>query len=271
MRRAGGRGGRRGGDRGFALVLVLWALALLSAVAAGEAGRRRALALDTRAAEAAALRAGAREAGLVLALAAIRAARAGGGAVPGFLSCRFGVARIDVAIEDEEGKVDLNHAGPPALAALFAALGAAAGEAERLSGAVIAFRSPGPAAPGLRRGRADVLGEYRAVPGLAALPGLARLATVYSGRGTLAGPAVPEALRAALAEAGLSELAEGPGARTTFRLRLRAVAEGGEALAEAVVRLPAAGPGRAQVLDWRTDAAEPPPAGPDPAPPCLPG
>lgn len=53
-------------------------------------------------------------------------------------------ADIEVRIVDENGKLDLNQAAPPLLAALLVALGQQQPDAERLAGAIVDWRDPDP-------------------------------------------------------------------------------------------------------------------------------
>lgn len=120
--------GRRGGDRGFALVLVIWVLGVLAVLAATVAAGSRSEAviarngLETGRARAIA------NAGVTLALAGLidrhRAMR-----WPADGSQRrlhYGGGTIDVAIQDEGGKINLNESPVALIGGLLAELGASA-------------------------------------------------------------------------------------------------------------------------------------------------
>lgn len=170
-------------ERGFALPLVLWALML--AAAAGAVASRSAQTATLRATtlETAAMTRVAADAGVALATVAVLRAVGTGAPVPRRIACRLGVTALAITIEDEHGKIDLNRASLPALAALFGILDLA--EPEALAERVGDHRD----ADGLRRlngaeredyARAGALGP--ADGPFTALDGLARV---------LGWPAVP--------------------------------------------------------------------------------
>jgi len=148
MRRPVGRpADDRGGERGFALVLVIWGLGLISLIAftVMTAERFRVLAaanlIENARAEALA------EAGVNLVRLELVSALAGGTATPLRLAtngrpliCAMpGGALAALAVEDEGGKLDLNAASPKAVAALLRGFGAAVDEADRLAAAIAEF------------------------------------------------------------------------------------------------------------------------------------
>src|SRR5579872_2906114 len=112
-------------QRGFALLLVVWVLAILAVLAAGFAATTRS---DTRLArnfvETARARALA-EAGITEAIAHLlypipsRRWRGDGG----WHEVSFGEGKIRVKIEDEAGKIDINAAAPELMSGLCAVLG----------------------------------------------------------------------------------------------------------------------------------------------------
>lgn len=130
--------------RGAALLLVLWLIALLTALIGGFAMAARIEHMQGRV--------------LVRGLVAEQAARAGieyamvrlAEAEPRrrwqadgrSYRWRFGEARVQLRIVDEQGKVDLNASQQPLLAALFRALGVEQEQAGRLAGAIIDWRDP---------------------------------------------------------------------------------------------------------------------------------
>jgi Type II secretory pathway, component PulK len=145
--RALGRWWRRtteaAGQRGFALVAVLWVLLLLSmlAVSYGLASRTS-LALARNVvgrAEAEALA----DAGVHRVMAGLVATTA----VPFYridgtpYRWAFGNGEVRFSVEDESGKIDINTASPKLLAALFQVVGMRPRDAEALADAVDAYRN----------------------------------------------------------------------------------------------------------------------------------
>lgn len=129
---------------GAALLLVLWLIALLTALIGGFAMAARIEHMQGRV--------------LVRGLVAEQAARAGVEYAMVRLAeaeprrrwqadgrsyrWRFGGARVQLRIVDEQGKVDLNAAQQPLLAALFQALGEEPEQAGRIAGAIVDWRDP---------------------------------------------------------------------------------------------------------------------------------
>ncbi|HYG90384.1 MAG TPA: hypothetical protein VD978_29460 [Azospirillum sp.] len=135
---------RSGPRAGFALVTVLWIVLILSLIAASLMASGRLGLLRTRHAvettQARALADGAVER-VVLDL--LRAYLSGSPAPrPAALALPADGGSIDVRIEDEDGKIDLNRAEPPLLAGLFVQAGLAPAEAAALVDAVADFRDP---------------------------------------------------------------------------------------------------------------------------------
>jgi general secretion pathway protein K len=134
------RPSRRGDERGIALIMVIWMLAVLSLIAASFLAEarvevRRAGNLIARArAEALA------DAGVQLAIA--RLMRDGGGEVPDPWSEPLSGGSVRITVADERGKIDLNGADRDLLAGLFSSHGATATEASAIAAAVIDFRDP---------------------------------------------------------------------------------------------------------------------------------
>ena len=181
-------------ERGIALLLVVWVLALVAVLATGfaddtrsEARRARNLADGARARAAA-------EAGVMLAVAglldrnpATQWPRDGR-----LRRLSYAGAELAVAAQDESGKVDLNASAPELFTALVGALGIDDVAAAALTEAVTARRR---ALDAIRaRGENDPSGDPAARPfwsveELAAIPGVSRAAyerlapfvTVYSG------------------------------------------------------------------------------------------
>ncbi len=189
--------------RGAALVLVLWLVALLTALVGAFALTARVEHLQGRVlAETAAGQERAR-AGIEYALARLQGSpdQAAWLADGRRYRWQFEHARIDLRIIDESGKVDINNADPALLAALFEALEVEPSRAQQLAGAVIDWRDsddlrqpvggaedPDYATAGLPYGakdaRFDSVGELQRVLGMDAglLARLAPLVTVYGDR-----------------------------------------------------------------------------------------
>ena len=128
-------------ERGLALVMVVWVLALLSLVAASflaEARVEARLAFNLAdSAEAEALADGGIHIGAARLL--------GPDGIAGGVQVRewteyLGQGEVEIRIADERGKIDLNGAGRDLLAGLFRSQGASAGAASALAGAVVDFR-----------------------------------------------------------------------------------------------------------------------------------
>jgi general secretion pathway protein K len=193
---------RRRRERGFALLLVIWVLAILSVLAAGFAASTRS---ETRLArnllEAARARALA-EAGAARATEALlqtdpRARwRADGTLYP----MQFAGGAIRIRIEDEDGKIDLNLSPPELLAGLCAELAIADDTCGALVDGVVArrraaapppptgfrFNAPQPA-PDRQHAAFTTIEELRQIPAVdaAAFARLRPFITVYGQNGKL--------------------------------------------------------------------------------------
>ena len=139
-----GRLSGRAGERGIALILVLWVLALLSVIAVGFASNARTELLVVRnQIEAARARAIA-EAGISLAILEMtqmdqeRRWIADGRAHV----LAYGEDRIQVSVQDEAGKIDLNAAPDELLEGVLRAVGVEAASARRLVDAIDDWKDP---------------------------------------------------------------------------------------------------------------------------------
>lgn len=135
---------QRAGQRGVALLLVLWACTLLAILLGGYAALVRTEGLQARYAFAQAQAHYAAEAGLMRALYALHDPQPkqhwlGDGRPYTF---RYDQATVVVRATDEGGKVDLNAAPPEVLRGLFQAAGLTAAEAQGLADRVVDWRSP---------------------------------------------------------------------------------------------------------------------------------
>lgn len=128
--------------RGAALLLVLWLIALLTALIGGFALIARVEAMQGRVLARGLVAQNAARAGLEYAMTRVtqtdprRQWRADGRPY----TWRYGDATVEVTIVDENGKVDLNQADATLLSALMRALGAEQAHAQRLAGAIIDWR-----------------------------------------------------------------------------------------------------------------------------------
>jgi len=150
QRLVGGCNRHCSGESGFALVLVIWGLGLISLIAMTviTAGRNRILAaanlIENAKAEALA------EAGVNLRRLELRAGFSGGSpntlrlATNGEpLLCTMPQGALAaLAVEDEGGKVDLNNASPKLMSALLRGFGAESAEADRVAAAIAEFSRP---------------------------------------------------------------------------------------------------------------------------------
>ncbi len=177
------RGGARSeGDRGFALPLVIWTLALLAAIALGMTAESRSdLAIARNLTDAAQAEAAA-DGGIWRAVARMAdpdgaAAWRPDGSAHG---TAVGAIPVEIAVQDEGGKIDLNKADPQLIANLLRALGIGGSAADSLMAKVMAARAHGD------DGSKPRLLAPADIPGLladgAALQRLRPCVTVYSGQ-----------------------------------------------------------------------------------------
>lgn len=144
-------------QRGVALLVVLWACTLLAILVGGFASIARVEALQTRFTLGQQRARYAAEAGIVRAIVVFQARRRQamlvemGSAPPAesnlpgdgrALAFDFDRVHVAVGVLDESGKVDINHAEPRVLKALFVAAGCSAARANRLTRDVLAWRGP---------------------------------------------------------------------------------------------------------------------------------
>lgn len=146
----------REGSKGFALVTVIWGLAIITLLVISYQSTAR-LRLQTAFNLAGAAQADlAADAGINLALMSLLAERQAGivaqrpahDGAPNF--CAIDAAAVAIALEDEGGKVNLNAASQNLLKAMLEGFGVDPREAEAVAGAIVAFRSP----PGTQLGAA---------------------------------------------------------------------------------------------------------------------
>ncbi len=190
-------------ENGFALILVLWSVALLGLIAASFATGVRSNALIARnAVENAAARALA-DGGVVLAIAGLLDPDGPNAWHPDSMprSLEMQTGRIRVTIADEGGKIDLNAETGPLVADLLRWLGLAPPDALALTREIAGFRAAGDG-----NGAAPVAPRFASVAELTRVPGMtpalfARMepfVTVHSGETTLNVQTAPGALLEAL-------------------------------------------------------------------------
>ena len=278
--------------RGAALLLVLWLIALLTALVGAFALNARIEALQGRVLSGGMQAQEVARAGIEYALVRLADTEPTTRWIADGRSYPWGFAgsRVEISVVDETGKVDLNQAQAPMLSALMQAVGVERDLAERLAGAIVDWRDPDSltqvaggaedpdyAAAGLRYGAKDApfetLGEVEQVLGMTpqVFERIEPHLTIYSGRAQpdqryAQGPVLvalgldPESLLAQRAGTGVTPpagllMATGSG---TYSVASRArLPDGREAVLRTVVR--AGGglvPGSAYTtLRWQEGAA----------------
>ena len=143
----------RGQERGIALLLVIWTLALLSAIAVAVTADGRSARRIAQNVEQAARDRALAEGGIRWGIAQLLDGQAQQRLPPDgrMQSVDIGTARVLVGIEAETGKFDLNTSPPAVLENLLLQAGAAAAEARRIVAAVEAYRKANRAEPGQPR------------------------------------------------------------------------------------------------------------------------
>jgi len=238
--------------RGVALVLVLWLVAVLAALAAGLALAARVEALQVRTLDRGGLARQHARAGIEYAVAQLLA-RPGWAGDGRPLEWRFAGSRVRLQVQDQAGLVDLNQAPPGLLAELFRGQGLDAVAAEALATRIVQRRSQ-------RRGRFLAVAELRALPGMdAALYARLRGLLGVHGGALPAAEVAPVAVRMALrgwSEAGGQAPAAGAVPGSVYSIdSISMSAAGGRAHVRGVVRLDsAADVGRAySILGWEEE------------------
>lgn len=132
------------GQRGVALLLVLWACTLLAILLGGYAALARTEGLQARYQFAQTQAHYAAEAGLMRAVYGLQSPQAGQRWVGDgrLYTFRYDGATVSVRAIDEGGKVDLNAASPEVLQGLFQAAGLPPAQAQALADHVLDWRNP---------------------------------------------------------------------------------------------------------------------------------
>ncbi|MET0581642.1 MAG: type II secretion system minor pseudopilin GspK [Pseudoxanthomonas sp.] len=133
-------------QRGAALLLVLWLIALLTALIGAFALTARVEALQGKVLSDGVRTQELARAGVEYSLARLADTEPTTRWLPDGRSYRWNFAgsEIELHIVDESGKVDLNQAGQPLLTALMQALGTEREPAERVAAAIVDWRDPDP-------------------------------------------------------------------------------------------------------------------------------
>ena len=129
-------------QRGAALVLVMWLVALLTALVGAYAATARIEYMQGRGLHRGVVAEAAARAGLEYAMVRLQSQDPDVAWIPDGRPqrWRYGGADVEVRIVDESGKVDLNSADPMLLAALLRVVGAEDGQAQALAGAIVDWR-----------------------------------------------------------------------------------------------------------------------------------
>jgi general secretion pathway protein K len=191
---------RPDGERGIALVVVLWILALLAVLLLGFSRDARTELQIARNQEGSARARAIADAGISLAiLGALDPASATRWHADGEAhTLRYASGTIEARVQDEGGKIDLNNAPEDMLTGLFHTLGASSGDAQQIADGIMARRTS-LATPGANNGVGNLIpttqpqqqpqpflaiDDLRLVPGVTpALFDLARpFITVYAKR-----------------------------------------------------------------------------------------
>ncbi|MET0581205.1 MAG: type II secretion system minor pseudopilin GspK [Pseudoxanthomonas sp.] len=133
-------------QRGAALLLVLWLIALLTALIGAFALTARVEALQGKVLSGGARAQELARAGVEYSLVRLADTEPTSRWLPDGRSYRWSYAgsEIELQIVDESGKVDLNQAGQPLLSALMQAVGTDREQADRVAAAIIDWRDPDP-------------------------------------------------------------------------------------------------------------------------------
>ena len=131
-------------QRGAALVLVMWLVALLTALVGAYAASSRIEYMQGRGLHGGVVAESAARAGLEYALVRLQAYDPAHAWLPDGRPYRwnFGAAEVEIRIVDESGKLDLNVVDAPLLSSLFQVLGAEPAHADAVAGAIVDWRDP---------------------------------------------------------------------------------------------------------------------------------
>ncbi|KAB2936993.1 MAG: general secretion pathway protein GspK [Hyphomicrobium sp.] len=156
---------RRDSESGFALVIVIWGLLLVAVLATAFSVAMRTYTQATANLVENARAAAYADAGVAIAVAALLDRRKTNSGWRGRLrldgmplGCSIGSeARLEIAVQDEAGRIDINFADERLLVALFQSAGASQGESQAYVDRLVDFRD----GDNLRRAAGAELAEYR--------------------------------------------------------------------------------------------------------------
>lgn len=131
-------------QKGVALVLVMWMVALLTALVGAYAATARIEYMQGRGLNDAVVADAAARAGLEYAVSRLQARDPEVAWIPDGrpYEWSFGEAAVDVRIVDESAKIDLNAAAPQLLSSLFRVLGVEREQADAVAAAIVDWRDP---------------------------------------------------------------------------------------------------------------------------------
>ena len=169
-------------ERGFALLVVIWVLALLAVLATGFAADTRSEAQQARNLLENARAQALAEAGIALAVTGLLdrnpVTQWAADGTPRDLT--FDGGRLHIVVQDEGGKVNLNTAAPELLSGLLARVGVAPGERDALVDAIMTRRqladaaAQAPSSALLAAGGGEPPPAFEAIDELRLLPGVSR-------------------------------------------------------------------------------------------------
>jgi general secretion pathway protein K len=135
-----GRRLRAGTDRGFALLIVLWTLVLITLLVATMSAAGRNDVRITASLRAAEIAHAAVDGGVEEAIFRVATGQWGPGPIPQRI--RVGTVLVEVRVEDEAGKVSVNDVPPELMSALLQEIGVPSSTAASLAAAIEDFHSP---------------------------------------------------------------------------------------------------------------------------------
>lgn len=265
--------GKATGERGVALLLVLWVLVLLAVLALGFSGTARMRALVARNLEENAAARWLADAGIRLTVRRLWTGTDQPVPDGTIYHCRLQSGGLAISVQDVAGLIDLNAAPPETLAGLFAAAGVDDARARRLAAAVTDFRdvdrirteggaeAEDYAAAGLPHGPKN--GPFRAVEELEQVAGMPQglvdrvrpALTVHGLRASADLRRAPPLVRLAYGETEITELGDKadplPAAQGTYRFTVTAWTKSGAVYGrEAVLNIQTLPLATWRVLRW---------------------
>jgi general secretion pathway protein K len=163
-------------QRGVALILVIWVLALMTVLIIGFTGTSHTELLLARNNYDGARAAAIADAGVSVAMVRLLDASGDGQADGRTRVMPFADGSVRVTVQDEAGKVDLNVAPPDLMAGVFQSLGVAGSDATSLANAVVDWRARRKAGMAAATGgdAAEEYGAFLSIDELRLVPGMTR-------------------------------------------------------------------------------------------------